>query len=269
MLLVMAAAFNLTSSPASAAPLPGGFADASGLHKGNMVQVGGIRAGRVEDIDARPATRSWSPSRSTTASTSAPTAPGLASRCSTCSGRSTSTWSPPGRGQLDGRRPDPGEPHLVGVRHRRRLRRPDHDHRADRHRPARPGANVVSDTVDAAGAGDPGQLRGHRAALPVRRLPRPADPAAARQLARRQQAARRPQRRHRRPDEAQRPGLPRRCARRKQAIHRLLVNARMLADPAARRRRPTTRPRSARRSPQVDDLLEPAQLARRRSSRRP
>ena len=27
------------------------FTDASGLHKGNMVQVGGIRVGRVEDIE--------------------------------------------------------------------------------------------------------------------------------------------------------------------------------------------------------------------------
>jgi phospholipid/cholesterol/gamma-HCH transport system substrate-binding protein len=51
MLLVMAAAFNLSKFPGF-----GGdsyrayFADASGLHKGNMVEVGGIRAGRVQDV---------------------------------------------------------------------------------------------------------------------------------------------------------------------------------------------------------------------------
>ena len=50
-LLVMAAAFNLSKFPG----LRGGtyhaeFTDASGLHPGNMVQVGGIRAGRVQDV---------------------------------------------------------------------------------------------------------------------------------------------------------------------------------------------------------------------------
>jgi len=50
-LLVMAAAFNLSKFPG----LRGGtyhaeFTDASGLHPGNMVQVGGIRVGRVQDI---------------------------------------------------------------------------------------------------------------------------------------------------------------------------------------------------------------------------
>lgn len=51
MLLVMAAAFNLSQFPG----FKGGtyraeFSDASGLHKGNMVQVGGIRVGRVQDV---------------------------------------------------------------------------------------------------------------------------------------------------------------------------------------------------------------------------
>ena len=51
MLLVMAASFNLSKFPG----LSGGtyraeFTDASGLHAGNMVQVGGIRSGRVQDI---------------------------------------------------------------------------------------------------------------------------------------------------------------------------------------------------------------------------
>lgn len=51
MLLVMAAAFNLSQFPG----FKGGsyraeFSDASGLRAGNMVQVGGIRVGRVQDV---------------------------------------------------------------------------------------------------------------------------------------------------------------------------------------------------------------------------
>lgn len=51
MLLIMTAAFNLSKFPGFGGDLyRAEFADASGLHKGNMVQVGGIRAGRVKDI---------------------------------------------------------------------------------------------------------------------------------------------------------------------------------------------------------------------------
>jgi phospholipid/cholesterol/gamma-HCH transport system substrate-binding protein len=51
MALVMVAAFNLGKFPG----FRGGtyraeFQDASGLHRGNMVQVGGIRVGRVQDV---------------------------------------------------------------------------------------------------------------------------------------------------------------------------------------------------------------------------
>ena len=51
MLVVMAAAFNLSQFPG----FKGGtyraeFSDASGLRSGNMVQVGGIRVGRVQDV---------------------------------------------------------------------------------------------------------------------------------------------------------------------------------------------------------------------------
>ena len=52
MLLVMAAAFNLSKVPGFGGDLyRAEFADASGLHRGNMVQVGGIRVGRVKDIE--------------------------------------------------------------------------------------------------------------------------------------------------------------------------------------------------------------------------
>lgn len=52
MMLMMAASFNLSKFPG----LAGGtyhaeFSDASGLRKGNIVQVGGIRSGRVKDLE--------------------------------------------------------------------------------------------------------------------------------------------------------------------------------------------------------------------------
>ncbi|MDP3892925.1 MCE family protein [Nocardioides sp.] len=51
MLLLMAAAFNLSKFPGLAGTtFQAEFADASGLRKGNMVQVGGIRAGRVKQL---------------------------------------------------------------------------------------------------------------------------------------------------------------------------------------------------------------------------
>jgi phospholipid/cholesterol/gamma-HCH transport system substrate-binding protein len=54
MLVVMAAAFNLSKFPGFGGDTyQAYFADASGLHKGNMVQVGGIRAGRVQDVQLK------------------------------------------------------------------------------------------------------------------------------------------------------------------------------------------------------------------------
>jgi phospholipid/cholesterol/gamma-HCH transport system substrate-binding protein len=51
MALVMAAAFNLGKFPGfRGTTYRAEFKDASGLHKGNMVQVGGIRVGRVQDV---------------------------------------------------------------------------------------------------------------------------------------------------------------------------------------------------------------------------
>ena len=51
MLLVTAAAFNLSQFPGfKGGTYKAEFSDASGLHKGNMVQVGGIRVGRVQDV---------------------------------------------------------------------------------------------------------------------------------------------------------------------------------------------------------------------------
>jgi phospholipid/cholesterol/gamma-HCH transport system substrate-binding protein len=51
MLVVMAATFNLSKFPGfGGTTYTAVFADASGIHKGNMVQVGGIRVGRVQDV---------------------------------------------------------------------------------------------------------------------------------------------------------------------------------------------------------------------------
>lgn len=51
MALVLVAAFNLSKFPGfSGGTYRAEFSDASGLHKGNMVQVGGIRVGRVQDV---------------------------------------------------------------------------------------------------------------------------------------------------------------------------------------------------------------------------
>ncbi|HEU5035685.1 MAG TPA: MlaD family protein [Nocardioides sp.] len=51
MLLVMAAAFNLSQFPGfRGGTYQAEFSDASGLHVGNMVQVGGMRVGRVSDV---------------------------------------------------------------------------------------------------------------------------------------------------------------------------------------------------------------------------
>ena len=52
MLVIMAAAFNLGKFPGFGGDTyQAYFTDASGLHKGNMVQVGGIRVGRVQDVE--------------------------------------------------------------------------------------------------------------------------------------------------------------------------------------------------------------------------
>jgi phospholipid/cholesterol/gamma-HCH transport system substrate-binding protein len=52
MALVSAATFNLSKFPGfRGTTYYAEFSDASGLHKGNVVQVGGIRAGRVTNVD--------------------------------------------------------------------------------------------------------------------------------------------------------------------------------------------------------------------------
>ena len=51
MLVVVAAAFNLSKFPGfGGTSYVAEFSDASGIHRGNMVQVGGIRVGRVQEV---------------------------------------------------------------------------------------------------------------------------------------------------------------------------------------------------------------------------
>ena len=51
LLLIMAAAFNLSKFPGfSGGKYRAEFSDASGIRKGNMVQVAGMRVGRVADV---------------------------------------------------------------------------------------------------------------------------------------------------------------------------------------------------------------------------
>ena len=51
MLVVLAAAFNLSKFPGfGGTSYVAEFSDASGIHRGNMVQVGGIRVGRVQEV---------------------------------------------------------------------------------------------------------------------------------------------------------------------------------------------------------------------------
>ena len=57
MLVVMAAAFNLSKFPGfGGTSYTAEFADASGIHRGNLVQVGGIRVGRVQDVSLENST---------------------------------------------------------------------------------------------------------------------------------------------------------------------------------------------------------------------
>lgn len=53
-LVVVAAAFNLSKFPGfGGATYQAEFTDASGIHEGNMVEVGGMRAGRVEGVELK------------------------------------------------------------------------------------------------------------------------------------------------------------------------------------------------------------------------
>jgi len=57
MLVIMAATFNLSKFPGfRGTSYTAEFSDASGIHRGNMVHVGGIRVGRVQDVSLEDST---------------------------------------------------------------------------------------------------------------------------------------------------------------------------------------------------------------------
>ena len=58
MALIMAATFNLSRFPGfGGTTYTAEFSDASGIHRGNVVQVGGIRSGRVSGVELDPENR--------------------------------------------------------------------------------------------------------------------------------------------------------------------------------------------------------------------
>ena len=255
MLLVMAAAFNLSKFPGfRGETYQAWFTDASGIRKGSSVQVGGIRSGRVSDVELRglqgaghvhrrPGHRAWART------------PPPPSRCSTCWARSTSGSRPSGDGDLSQDEPIPLRAHRVGLRHHRRLRRPHHHHRG--HRQGRPQGRLRRAQRDRRlrGPRDRDELPRHLPALADGRLARRAAAGALRELQERLAGAGRPQRRARRADGQRRPGL-RGAARsaRPRSTGCWSTPAPWPASCAGSS--PTTRPRSARRCSQVDDLLD-------------
>ena len=102
---------------------------------------------------------------------------------------------PAGSGQLDEDTPIPVDRTDVGVRHRRRLRRPDHTTEQIDTDQLDQALNVVADTVNQSAPGDPGRASTGIARLSQSVASRDAEiQTLLRELARRQQAARRPQR---------------------------------------------------------------------------
>ena len=131
LLVVMAAAFNLQKFPGfRGTTYHAEFTDASGLHKGNMVQVAGVRVGRVNalhisgdhvtvDFDVKDAELGSEEPR---VGRGAQPARGEVPRD-----------HPEGLRRDAGRRHHPGQPHGLELRHRRHAERADHPDRGHRH----------------------------------------------------------------------------------------------------------------------------------------
>ena len=99
-----------------------------------MVQVGGIRSGRVKDVDL--AGDHVVVTFEVDDGVELGETTGASVEVLNLLGEKYLKLSPDGDGRaLRGRR-DPARAHRVGLRHRRGLRRPHHDHRGHRHRPA-------------------------------------------------------------------------------------------------------------------------------------
>ena len=121
MLVVMAASFNLSKFPGFGGDsYQAYFTDASGLHRGNMVQVGGIRSGRVQDVELDDG------KVLVTFEVDHGVEFGEDSKASVevlnLLGEKYLNLVPAGRRPARPGHADPGRPDLVVVRHRRRLR---------------------------------------------------------------------------------------------------------------------------------------------------
>jgi phospholipid/cholesterol/gamma-HCH transport system substrate-binding protein len=227
MLVVMAAAFNLSKFPGFGGDTyQAYFADASGLHKGNMVQVGGIRAGRVQDLQLKDGKvlvtfevdHGVEFGKDSRASVEVLNLLGEKYLDLVPAGAASSTQDTPIPVDRTSSSYD-----IVGVFGDLTKTTEQIDtHQLDQ------ALDVVSDTVNHAAPGDPGQLRRHRPALPVGRLAHDQIQALLRSsadvsklLADRSKDI---------VDLMQHSSLVfKEVERRKDAIHRLLVNARELA----------------------------------------
>ena len=97
MALIMAAAFNLSKFPGfRGSTYHAEFKDASGLHVGNMVQVGGIRVGRVTDVSLENSNTVLVTFEVDNGVEFGTRQPGLDRGAQPARARSTSTSSPPG-----------------------------------------------------------------------------------------------------------------------------------------------------------------------------
>ena len=121
LLVVMAAAFNLQKFPGfKGTDYHVQLTDASGLHKGNMVQVAGIRVGRVERHPASAATTSPSTSTSRTPTLGEKTQASV--QVLNLLGEKYLELTPKGSGEMEGGDTIPVEPHQRQLRHRRHAR---------------------------------------------------------------------------------------------------------------------------------------------------
>ena len=172
----------------------------------------------------------WSRSRSTTASSSG-TRAGPRSRCSTCSARSTSSsprpaaasWprTTPSRSTAPSRRTTSSASSATSTTTTERIDTDQLQQALERRLRHRRRRRLPRSTTASRGSrGSPQTVASRDEEIQ----------ALLDQLAQRQPGAGRPQRRHRRPDGQQRPGLPGAPRSARPPIHRLLVNARILAD---------------------------------------
>ena len=168
----------VASSRASAAPTYyAEFSDASGIHKGNIVQVGGIRVGRVSDVtldedrvivkfEIDDGDVDFGPDSKASI------------EVLNLLGEKFLDLQPDAGGPARERRHHPARAHRGRLRHRRRVQRPDDHHRGHRHPAAVRGARRRLRDHRRLGPRDRRGVRRHRAAVAQRLPAGRADPDA-------------------------------------------------------------------------------------------